>query len=98
VFLDKFILAQLVKKFPAFKEPEGSLPCSQKPNIRHYLSHLNPVYSSFLEDPIYQAVSSLEVFRPNVIYILTSMRATCSAYPVFLDLIIPTILNEEYKR
>jgi hypothetical protein len=28
---EKLIVAQLVKKFPTFKEPEGSLSCSQKP-------------------------------------------------------------------
>ena len=31
VLLEKPISTQPVKKFPAFMEPEGSLPCSQKP-------------------------------------------------------------------
>jgi hypothetical protein len=33
VLLEKLIVAQLVKKFPAFMAPEGSLPCPQDPAI-----------------------------------------------------------------
>jgi hypothetical protein len=31
VLLEKFVVTQLVNKFPAFMEPEGSVLCSQKP-------------------------------------------------------------------
>jgi hypothetical protein len=35
--LEKLIVTQLIKKYPAFfMEPEGSLPCSQKPAIGPY--------------------------------------------------------------
>jgi hypothetical protein len=34
---EKLIVTQLVKKYPVFfMEPEGSLPCSQKPDIGPY--------------------------------------------------------------
>jgi hypothetical protein len=36
VFFGKFITDQLIKKFAAFMEPEGSLPCLQNPTIRTY--------------------------------------------------------------
>jgi hypothetical protein len=31
----KLIVSQLVKKFQSFMEPEGSVPCSQKPTTGH---------------------------------------------------------------
>jgi hypothetical protein len=41
---EKLIVTQLVKKYPAFfMEPEGSLPCSEKPPLDPILSQLNPV-------------------------------------------------------
>jgi len=33
VFLEKLIVTHLVKNFPLFMEPEGSLTCSQEPVI-----------------------------------------------------------------
>jgi hypothetical protein len=33
VFLEKLTVTQLTKKFPAFTEPESSLPLSQKPSL-----------------------------------------------------------------
>jgi hypothetical protein len=40
IFFEKLIVNQLVKQQPAFfREPQGSLPCSQTPP----LSQLNPV-------------------------------------------------------
>jgi hypothetical protein len=33
VFLEKLIIPQLVKKFPAFYGDQGSSPCSQWPTI-----------------------------------------------------------------
>jgi hypothetical protein len=42
ILFEKLIVTQLIKKYPAFfMEPEGLLPCSQKPDP--ILSHLNPV-------------------------------------------------------
>jgi hypothetical protein len=38
IFLEKLIVIQLVKKYPAFfMEPDGSLSCSQKPATGPYL-------------------------------------------------------------
>jgi len=37
VLLEKLRVAELVKNSPSFYEPEGSLPCSQKPATGHYL-------------------------------------------------------------
>jgi hypothetical protein len=34
--LEKVPIVQLLKKFPAFTEPEGSLPCSQEPSTGPY--------------------------------------------------------------
>jgi hypothetical protein len=34
--LGKLIIAQTVKKFTTFMEPEGSLPCSQQPTNEPY--------------------------------------------------------------
>jgi len=52
--LEKLTVTQLVKKFPAFMEHEGSLPCSQKsasgpytePDVSNPYSHI-----LCLEDP-----------------------------------------------
>jgi hypothetical protein len=38
VLLFKLTVAQLVKKYPAFMEPEGLLHCSQEPACRKSLS------------------------------------------------------------
>jgi hypothetical protein len=40
ILLEKLIIAQLVKKFPPFMEPEVSSLCSQEP----ILSQMNPVH------------------------------------------------------
>jgi hypothetical protein len=37
VFLVELVVSQLLKKFPAFMEPENSLPCSQEPTTGPYL-------------------------------------------------------------
>jgi hypothetical protein len=45
IFFEKLVVTQLVKEWPAFiLEPKGSLLCSQKPNTRLILSHLNSVH------------------------------------------------------
>jgi len=31
IVLEKLVVTQLVKKFPTFMQPEGSLECSQEP-------------------------------------------------------------------
>jgi hypothetical protein len=36
VLLQKLTVTQLVEKFPAFTEPEGSLPCSKQPATGPY--------------------------------------------------------------
>jgi len=44
VIIEKLIVTQFLKKYPAFfMEPEGLLPCTQKPAIRSYSE---PVESS----------------------------------------------------
>jgi len=45
VLLEKLIVTQLVKKFPAFLELEGSLPSSQNLATRPLLSQPNPVWT-----------------------------------------------------
>jgi len=42
---EKLIVAYMIKKFPNFMEPEGSLPCSQRPIIGTYISQMNPVHN-----------------------------------------------------
>jgi len=37
------IIAQIMKKFPAFSEPDISVLCSQEPATGPLLSHVNPV-------------------------------------------------------
>jgi hypothetical protein len=34
--IEKLIVTQLIKKYPSFMEPEGSLPCSKKPATAPY--------------------------------------------------------------
>jgi hypothetical protein len=54
VLLEKLTVAHLVKKLPAFMEPDGALPCSQELTTDPYPeSHeSNPQFSTlFLEDP-----------------------------------------------
>jgi hypothetical protein len=44
ILFEKLIVTQVVKKISCFlMEPEGSLPCSQKPPLDPILSQLNPV-------------------------------------------------------
>jgi hypothetical protein len=42
--LGKLIFLQVSKIFPAFMEPEGSLPCSRQ-HLVPILSHINPVHA-----------------------------------------------------
>jgi hypothetical protein len=46
-FIEKLIVTELVKNFPKFKEPEDSLPRSQKPANDHIPSQMNTVQSLF---------------------------------------------------
>jgi len=54
VLLEKPAPLRLVKKYPHFVEPEGSLPCSQGPPFIRILSQNKPltVPNLFLEDPL----------------------------------------------
>jgi len=51
VFLESLIVAQLDKAFPAFIEPVGSLPYSQKPATRHTVETVD--WKSTPSHPIY---------------------------------------------
>jgi hypothetical protein len=55
MFLEKLLVVQLVKKFPAFYENEESLPCSQEPVTGSYPEpvesspHLSTLYSHLIQ-------------------------------------------------
>ena len=92
-------------------EPEGSLPHSQVPATCPYLSHTNPVHAPtsqswrFVLILISHLFSGLPsgLFPPSfptkTLYtqLLSPICATCPAHLFRLDLIIWTVLGEEYK-
>jgi len=45
ILLEKLRVTQLVKKFPTFLEPQGSLPHSQEPTINPYSKPNEPVHT-----------------------------------------------------
>ena len=102
---------QLVKKFPHFTEPEGSLPYSQ--------ASANCLYTGPVQSSPHTHTSHLLEIHPNIhpsirrsphwslslrfphqdpIHPVSSpTRATCPTHLILLDFITPTILGEEYE-
>jgi hypothetical protein len=90
-------------------EPEGSLPCSQKPSTGPYpdpdkSSPSHPISLRSILTPTYLCLclpSGLfhSGFPTNILYALlfTPIRATCPAHLIILDLIFLIVAGEEYK-
>jgi hypothetical protein len=89
VFLEKFIVAQLVKKFPAFMKAEVSLPCSQQPTSGTYpeqgeVRNLRNNHFHITSHPHLGIQNGLDAFRPKCMHFPLSMHAQCTAYLILV--------------
>ena len=111
VLLVKLTGVQLVKKFPHFREPEGSLPHSQVPATCPYPepARSGPYPHTLLTEdpswyyrPIYAWVSKVgsfsQVSPPKPYIRLSSPSYALHAPPnSFFSIITPTVLGEQYR-
>jgi hypothetical protein len=112
LLLGKLSGLQLVKKFPAFLEPKGSLPHSQvPPNLS--LSRANSIHSIPPHPTSWRSILILSSHLPlgvpsgdfrlglstKTLYapLLSPIRAICPTHLTFLDFITLTIVGEEYS-
>jgi hypothetical protein len=106
VILEKLIVTQLVRKFP-----EASLPCSQDPTTGPFPSQMNPVHTLpsyfpkihsniiFPSAPRSSKWSLPFRFPTKTLYayLICTIRATCPAHLILLDVITLIIFGEAYK-
>ena len=91
VLIEKLLVPQLVKRFSALKEPEGSLPCSQQPTSGYYQSSPRLTtaflrYLIILPSHVRPSLPGFSSNKPACIYLL-SIRATCLAHDILLNMI-----------
>jgi len=106
VLLEKLTVSQQVKKFPTFYGTRRFITASTSASTYPYLSQLDPINSSRsrlilrsylrLGHPSGLLPSS---FPTKTLYmpLLSSIRGTCSAHLILLDLITRTIFGEEHR-
>ena len=112
VLLEKLTGSRLVKKFPHFMEPEGSLPLSQAPATCPYperdrftpCPHIPlPADTSQYYIPIYAYVFQVICFprvsplKPCTHLSSPPIHATCPAHLILLDFITRIALSEQYR-
>ena len=112
VLLEKLIVLQLVKKFPAFHGTRRFIPALT--SVRHLsLSWANPIQSTYPHPTSWRSILILSThlrlglpsglfptgFPTKTLYTLLSspISATCPAHLILLDFITRTILGEKYK-
>jgi hypothetical protein len=104
-------VAHRVKKFPAFMEVEGSLPCSHQPPLVPIPIQKHAVYTfldccpkihsnTILHSTRKSSAWALPIRFPTEIlcpFLIFPMRATLSAHLIFHNLIMLIIFHEAYK-
>ena len=98
VFLEMLTGSQLVKKFPHFMKPEGSLPLLQVTSTSSHFLKIHLILSLSVRQDLPSGLFALD-FPTKTVYppLLSPISATSPAHHILLDFITRIIFGEGYK-